>query len=316
MESNPDHKNSLFCFGYGYCCDYLGHVLQAKGGWNISGTTRDTSKRALLKENGINAYLFDYEKPLGDPHKFLEGVTHVLISTPPNDDGDPTYSMHADDILAMPNLKWVGYLSSTAVYGNRDGEVVDEYSEVRPTSQRGTRRAKAEEQWRTLGRKENLPIHIFRIAGIYGPARSALDTVRAGVARRIVKEGQVFSRIHVDDIVQTLIASMLNPNPGNVYNLADDEAAPSHEVIAYACELLGVESPPTVPFEDANLPPIARSFYLDNKRVSNEKIKRDLGIKLLHPDFKSGLEACLKGEREMHEKFRSGWNAGSLAAQD
>ncbi len=316
MESNSDHKNSLFCFGYGYCCDYLGHELQKRGDWRIAGTTRDKNKRAMMKEQGIKAFLFDYEKPLVDPHHFLKDVTHILISTPPNDNGDPTYLMHVEDILEAPNLKWVGYLSSTAVYGNRDGELVDELSEVRPTSQRGSRRAKAEEQWRTLGRTRGLPIHTFRIAGIYGAGRSALDTVRAGIARRIVKEGQVFSRVHVDDITQCLLASMLDPDPGAVYNISDDEAAPSHEVITYACELLGIEPPPVVMFEDANLPPIAQSFYLDNKRTSNEKIKRELGIKLFHPDFKSGLRACLEDEKQTQKNFRTHWNAGSLAAQD
>lgn len=316
MESDSNIKNSLFCFGYGYCCDYLGLNLQKSDNWRVAGTTRDKSKRELMKERGIKSYLFDYQKPLVDPQLFLRDVTHILISTPPSDMGDPTFLMHAEDILNAPNLKWVGYLSSTAVYGNRDGEMVDELSEVRPTSQRGTRRKTAEEQWRTLGRTEGLPIHTFRIAGIYGPSRSALDTVRARAARRIVKEGQVFSRVHVDDIVNVLKASMLDPDPGAVYNICDDEAAPSHEVITYACELLDIEPPPLIPFEEANLPPIAQSFYLDNKRTSNEKIKRELGVKLLHPDFKSGLRACLEGEKQIKRNFRSNWNAGSLAAQE
>lgn len=312
-DQSEQKKNKLFCFGYGYCSDYLGMEMQKRGGWEIAGTTRDKGKRALMRDRGIKAFLFDYEQPLEDPHLFFKDVTHLLISTPPNDLGDPAYLMHAEDILHIPTLKWVGYLSSTAVYGNRDGAWVDEKSEVRPSSQRGSRRARAEEQWRILGRKNGLPIHIFRLAGIYGPNRSALDSVRAGIARRIIKEGQVFSRVHVDDVVQTLLASMANPNPGAIYNLCDDEAAPSHEVIAHACEMLGVEPPPLVPFEEANLPPMARSFYADNKRVSNEKIKKELGITLRHPDFESGLQACLEGEKRMKAKFRSDFGGGQSA---
>jgi nucleoside-diphosphate-sugar epimerase len=224
-------------------------------------------------------------------------VTHLLVSTPPDDHGDPTFLMHADDILALPTLKWVGYLSSTGVYGDRDGGWVDESSEVRPTSKRGSRRAKAEDQWMSLFFKNGLPVHIFRLAGIYGPGRSALDSVRAGVARRIDKPGHAFSRVHVDDIVQVLIASMNKPNPGAIYNIADDNAAPSHEVIAHACELLGLAPPPLIPFDEADMVPIARSFYADNKRVRNDRIKNELGVELLYPDYRSGLAACLAWER-------------------
>ena len=191
-----DSSNKLFCFGYGYTCDYLGYDLLNKG-WSVAGTTRDLDKRQSMKQNGVKAYVFDYRKPLADPSYFFNNVTHLLISTPPSDDGDPVYLVHADDILSIPTLKWVGYLSSTAVYGNRGGEWVDESTELRPTSIRGSRREKAEQQWLSLFTKNNLPVHIFRLAGIYGPQRSALDSVRAGVARRINKPGHVFSRIHM-----------------------------------------------------------------------------------------------------------------------
>jgi nucleoside-diphosphate-sugar epimerase len=290
-------NGSLFCFGYGYSGDHLGHALREIGGWQVSGTTRDLEKKAQMQEHGIRAFLFDYQKPLNDPQLFLRGVTHLLVSTPPDDHGDPTFLMHADDILALPTLKWVGYLSSTGVYGDRDGGWVDESSEVRPTSKRGSRRAKAEDQWMSLFFKNGLPVHIFRLAGIYGPGRSALDSVRAGVARRIDKPGHAFSRVHVDDIVQVLIASMNKPNPGAIYNIADDNAAPSHEVIAHACELLGLAPPPLIPFDEADMVPIARSFYADNKRVRNDRIKNELGVELLYPDYRSGLAACLAWER-------------------
>lgn len=286
----------LFCFGYGYTCDYLAHELMSRGGWTIGGTTRDVEKRAFLRSRGVKAHLFDYEHPLGDPYFILEGTTHLLISTPPDDRGDPTFNMHASDILRIPTLEWVGYLSTTGVYGDRDGGTVDEYSEIRPNSKRGSRRVRAEQEWLSLLQSNGVPVHIFRLAGIYGPGRSALDSVRAGVARRINKPGQVFNRIHVEDIVQVLIASMGKPNPGAAYNLADDDPVPSWEVITYTCELLGITPPPILPYNEADMAPIARSFYNDNKRVLNNRIKEELGVTLKYPDYKRGIDACLAAE--------------------
>lgn len=287
----------LFCFGYGYTCDYLGHALMEEGGWQISGTTRDPDKKKILVERGIRAHLFDYEHPLSDPHEYLKDTTHLLISTPADDEGDPSFLMHAQDILSIPTLEWVGYLSTTGIYGDREGGWVDESSEIRPSSKRGSRRALAEQQWFSLLTSYGLPVHSFRLAGIYGPGRSALDSVRAGVARRINKPGHAFNRIHVEDIVQVLRASIERPAPGQCYNLADDDPVPSHEVIAYACALLGVAVPRLIPFEEADMAPIALSFYKDNKRVRNDKIKQALGIRLIYPDFRKGLEGCLAAER-------------------
>ncbi len=288
----------LFCFGYGYTCDYLGHELNQRGGgvWTMAGTTRDPDKRAALRARGVQAHLFDEESPLADPYYAMEGTTHVVISTPPDDDGDPAFLVHAEDILRIPTIEWVGYLSTTGVYGDRQGGWVDEDSELNPTSRRGTRRVNAEQQWLSLMKIHKLPVHVFRLAGIYGPGRSALDSVRAGVARRINKPGHTFARIHVEDIANTLIASMAKPNPGQVYNVCDDEPAPSHEVIACACELLGQPTPPLVDFDEANLAPITRSFYMDNRKVRNERIKSELGVKLKYPDFRAGLRGCLEAE--------------------
>ncbi len=287
----------LFCFGYGYTCDYLGHELFSSGqDWKIFGTTRDSEKQQNLCARQIEAHIFDYEHPLADPLYFMDGTTHVLISTPPNDDGDPTFLMHAQDILRIPTVEWVGYLSTTGVYGDRNGEWVDETSEVRPTAQRGSRRAKAEEQWTSLLKSHGLPVHIFRLAGIYGPGRSALDSVRAGAARRINKPGHAFGRVHVEDIVQVLLASIANPKPGEIYNVTDGNPAPSHEVIAYACELLGRPAPPLVNFDEADLAPMVRSFYMDNRRVSNRKILEELGVQLKYENYEAGLRGCLKAE--------------------
>lgn len=290
-------EKHLFCFGHGYCCDYLGQTLMAAGGWRISGTTRDSDKKELMRDRGIRPFTFSEDHPLADPLYILRDVTHILISTPPNDEGDPSFLMHAQDICTLKNIEWIGYLSTTGAYGDRAGGVVDETSEVRPTSIRGTRRAKAEEQWLSLFKSHDLPVHVFRLAGIYGPGRSALDSVRAGVARRIDKPGHAFSRIHVDDIVQVLQASIAKPAPGNIYNLCDDEPVPSHMVIDYACKLLGLPSPPLIPYEKADLAPITRSFYADNKRVSNEKIKTALGVQLKYPSYREGLQACLAEEK-------------------
>lgn len=286
----------LFCFGYGYTCDYLGYSLEQTSQWILAGTTRDPEKRERLKGQGIETYIFDYEHPLPDPQFILQDVTHLLISTPPGDDGDPTFLAHAPDIFQLPNLEWVGYLSTTAVYGDRNGEWVDETSEVRPSSKRGSRRAKAEEQWLSLYQSHGLPVHVFRLAGIYGPGRSALDSIRAGVARRINKPGHVFGRIHVEDIVNVLEASFRRPNPGSVYNVSDGNPAPSHEVIAYACKLLGRDPPPLIDFEEADLAPITRSFYNDNRRVSSKKITEELGVQLKYKNYEEGLKGCLAAE--------------------
>lgn len=302
----------LFCFGYGYTCDYLGHELSQLGGgaWRLFGTTRDPEKRATLRARGVQVYNFDADHPLLDPLDIMEETTHVVISTPPDDEGDPAFLTHAEDILKIPGIEWVGYLSTTGVYGDRQGGWVDENSELRPSSRRGTRRVLAEEQWLSLHKSHGLPVHVFRLAGIYGPGRSALDSVRAGVARRINKPGHAFARIHVEDIVNVLIASMARPNPGAIYNVCDDAPAPSHEVIACACELLGRNAPPLVEFDDANLAPITRSFYMDNRKVKNDRIKTELGVKLKYPDFRAGLRGCLEAENHALTALRAFTGSG------
>ncbi|HNB27684.1 MAG TPA: SDR family oxidoreductase, partial [Alphaproteobacteria bacterium] len=257
----------LFCFGLGYSAGFLARDLIAKG-WRVSGTCRSTDKQAMLRGQGIVAHLFDRDRPLADAAEALRGVTHLLSSVPPDEAGDPVLDLHREAVDAVaPGLAWIGYLSTTGVYGDRAGGWVDENSALTPSGARGARRVAAERAW--LGLRQ--PAHLFRLAGIYGPGSSALDTVRAGRAKRVVKPGQVFSRIHVDDIVQVLEASMARPDPGAAYNVCDDDAAPPADVIAYACQLLGVAPPPEVPFAEADLSPMARSFYDDNKRVDNKR---------------------------------------------
>ena len=285
-----DTTGKLFCFGLGYSAEALAMALLAEG-WRVAGTTRDAATRARLAAAGCEMFLFGRTAPLADADAALAGTTHLLSSVPPDDAGDPVLDCHTAAIGALSTLRWVGYLSTTGVYGDRDGGWVDESAPRAPTGGRGERRVAAEDGWLELWRRHGVPVHLFRLAGIYGPGRNALETVRSGRARRIVKPGQVFSRIHVDDIVQTLRASMNRPNPGAAYNVCDDEPAPPQDVIAYACRLLGVAPPPEVALEDAALSPMARSFYRDNKRVANGRIKDELGVRLAWPNYRAGLAA-------------------------
>jgi len=283
----------LLCFGFGYTAQALARALGR--GWSITGTGRGGEAPAAPRSGNFHWLRFDRD------HSFeraaFAGVTHVLLSVPPDEAGDLVFERHRDDIAAIPGPAWLGYLSTTGVYGNRDGGWVDESSALQPSGVRGRRRVAAEAAWLDLWCGRNLPVHVFRLAGIYGPGRSPFDALRDGTAQRVDKPGQVFSRIHVDDIAQVLMASIARPHPGTVYNVCDDEPAASADVIAHAAELLGVPVPPLVPFEAAELSPMARSFYDDNKRVSNALIKRELGISLRYPNYRDGLAAILAAER-------------------
>jgi len=288
------HKN-LFCFGLGYSAQSLISLLRQRepGQWRFSGTVRSADKAASFATQGIAAQVFDGSAPLPQPSLLAE-ATHLLISAPAEQGGgDPVLRQHAADIAARQGLQWIGYLSTTGVYGDKQGAWVDETMPMTPSQERGRRRAEAEAGWLALHSQHGQPVHTFRLAGIYGPGRSALDNLRAGKARRIVKPGQYFSRIHVDDIAQVLAASIARPNPGASYNVADDEPAPPQDVIAYGAELLGIPAPPEVPFEQAEMTPMARSFYAENKRVSNRRIKQELGVHLLYPTYREGLKALL-----------------------
>ena len=286
----------LFCFGLGYSPLVLAGRLLPRG-WRVAGTTRSPEKAASLAERGIEAFLFDDARPLDDPARALAGTTHLLSAVPPGNGpaADPVAAAHGLDLLRLEGLRWAGYLSTTGVYGDHGGGWVDEDTPREPGTRRGRARKEAEDAWLDLGRR-GLPIHLFRLPGIYGPGRSALDSLRAGTARRVDKPGQVFSRIHVEDIATVLEASMVQPNPGAAYNVCDDEPAPGHEVIAHAARLLGVEPPPLVPFEEAGLSPMAASFYADSKRVRNDRIKRELGVTLAYPSYREGLGAQRNGE--------------------
>ncbi len=282
----------LFCFGLGYSARALAARLTARG-WTIAGTTRSREKADALRAAGIETFLFDRNAPLEAAAEALQGTTQLLLSVPPDGAGDPVLDHHGDDIAACRSIVWAGYLSTTGVYGDRDGGWVDEDSACQPTGERGRRRLAAEQAWCALMSRAGTPVHRFRLAGIYGPGRNALATVRRGRAQRIDKPGQVFSRVHVDDIAAVLEASILRPWPGRAYNVCDDNPAPPAEVIAHACALLDQQPPPLIPFDQAELSAMARSFYRDNKRVSNRRIKEELGVTLSYPDYRAGLAALL-----------------------
>ena len=285
-------ERRLLCFGLGYSACALASLLAADG-WSVRGTSRRPAP-AGPPETACEMYRFDREHPL--PEAAFAGVTHLLVSVPPDAAGDPVLYVHAGDIAALPALVWLGYLSTTGVYGDRGGGWVDEGSELRPTGERGRRRVAAEAGWLDLWHRRGLPVHVFRLAAIYGPGRSPFAALRAGTAKRIDKPGQVFSRIHVDDLASVLLASMARPRPGGIYNVCDDEPAPPEAVVAHAATLLAVPPPPLVPFGQAELSPMARSFYDDNKRVSNASLKAELGVVLRYPNYRAGLAAILAAE--------------------
>ncbi len=282
----------ILFFGLGFSAGVLAARLHAKG-WTIAATSRSAEGAAKIAAKGYRGLVFDGTSPL--PADSFEGVTHVVISAPPDRTGDPVLRQHAADFGARAaQFQWVAYLSTTGVYGDHGGGIVTEDTPLTPNTERGERRLEAETQWLALWRDHGLPVHLFRLAGIYGPGRNQLVSLLDGTAKRVIKPGQVFSRIHVEDIGNVLEASIARPHPGRAYNVCDDEASPPQDVVAYGAELLGLPVPPDIPFEQAELSPMARSFYADSKRVSNERIKAELGVKLSYPTYREGLGALAK----------------------
>ncbi|MGE0736735.1 MAG: SDR family oxidoreductase [Alphaproteobacteria bacterium] len=282
---------TLFCFGLGYSAERLARALRAEN-WRVRGTVRDAARAERLKALGFEMHSFDGTRALAD-RGALDAATHVLLSIPPDATGDPALKFHRDSFARGKALQWLGYFSTTGVYGDRGGAWVDENDDLRPSSARARQRVEAERAWLDLQRESGVAVHIFRLPGIYGPGRSAFDQLRAGTAKRIDKPGQFFSRIHVDDIAGALRASIARPNPGAVYNVCDDEPAPASDVVAFAAHLLGVEPPPLEPYEPDRLTPMAASFYQDNRRVRNARLKAELGYVLRYPTYREGLRAIL-----------------------
>lgn len=277
---------TLLSFGHGFSARALTPLLLARG-WRIIGTTRSEGKAAALAALGVEPLIW----PGSDVSGALQTADALLLSAAPGEDGDPVLNVLQEDIVAVARrVEWVGYLSTTGVYGDRGGDWVDETSDLTPSTKRGQLRVDAEAAWAAV---PHLPLHVFRLAGIYGPGRGPFAKVRSGKARRIIKAGQVFSRIHVEDIAQVLQASLDRPRPGAIYNLCDDDPAPPQDVIAYAAQLLGLPAPPEEDFETAEMTPMARSFYAESKKVRNELIKNELGVTLKYPNYRAGLEAMM-----------------------
>ena len=282
-DNLPMTHGTLLSLGHGYTAQALARRLLPRG-WRIVGTTRDAGKAEALRAQGVEALVW----PGAALGPALGDATHLLSSIAPTEDGDPVLNRLADEIAAT-DLCWAGYLSTTGVYGDHDGAWVDEATPPAPSTRRGAWRVVAERDWSALG----LPLHVFRLAGIYGPGRGPFAKVRDGTARRIVKPGQVFSRIHVDDAARLLEASMSRPAPGTVCNVCDDDPAPPQDVIGHAAQLLGMQPPPEERWDEAALSDMARSFYAENKRVRNDRMRAILGGPLLYPDYRSGLEALI-----------------------
>ncbi|MBR9844486.1 MAG: SDR family oxidoreductase, partial [Rhodobacteraceae bacterium] len=265
--------HTLLCLGYGYSAQALARRLLPQG-WRVIGTTRSDEKADALRADGVEPLLWPC-----DLAEALEGVSHVLTSVAPDGEGDPVLR-EGRKALTEARLDWVGYLSTTGVYGDHDGGWVDEETPTGAATERGQRRVRAEQEWLGI---EGLPVHVFRLAGIYGPGRGPFAKLRRGVAQRIIKKNQIFSRIHVEDIARVLEASIARPNPGRIYNVCDNDPQPPEIVLEHAAELLGIMPPPAVPFEEAEMTPMARSFYADSKRVRNDRIKDELGVRLAYP---------------------------------
>ena len=276
--------------GHGYSAGFLTPLLRAEG-WQVSGTTRGDAGRVAAA--GATPLLWP-----GDEAAVRQAVAEadaVLVSAGPDRGVDPVLAAFGAAI-AQARPGWLGYLSTTGVYGDQAGGWVDETAPCAPSTRRGRERLAAEQGWQALAAAHDLPLHIFRLAGIYGPGRGPFAKLRAGTARRIVKPGQIFSRIHAEDIAQVLLASIKAPCPGAVYNVCDDDPAPPEAVIGHAAELLGLPLPPAEDFASAEMTPMARSFYAESKRVANDRIKRELGVQLRYPDYRAGLAALARAE--------------------
>ena len=301
--------SSLLCFGMGYSAVELGRRLVPRG-WAVAGTSMSAAGAAQLEAQGFEGHVFeghatthatthdDDIRPL-QPRLAarLDTVTHAVISVPPDVNGDPVLRSFGRALTDAPNLKWFGYLSTIGVYGDHQGGWVDETTPPKPGSVRSRRRVDAENAWLEFGARTGCHVQIFRLAGIYGPGRSAIDNVRDGSARRIIKPGQVFNRTHVADIASVLEAAIARPGHDTIFNVTDDEPAPPQDVIAFAAELLNVPVPPGINFADATFSTMGRSFYSENKRVRNERIKKELGVKLQYPTYREGLAALAKTTR-------------------
>ena len=286
--------SKLLAFGLGYSARVLAQRL-TRDGWSITGTSRTAEVAGKIDLSGWHGIVFDGTRPSPDVSKALAATTHILLSVPPGQSGDPVLIHHGAEIAASQSVRWIGYLSTVGVYGDHQGRWVDETTPATPGSDRARRRLAAELAWLDLatGNHTERRVTIFRLPGIYGPGRSAIDSLLCGTARRIIKPGQVFNRIHVDDLATALTASMSGQGTFSTYNIADNEPCAPEDVTSHAAVLLGLTAPPAIPFEAAELSPMARSFYAESKRVSNRRLRSDLNVELGYPTYREGLAAIV-----------------------
>ena len=285
-----------FFFGLGFSSLRSAAAMQAQGFDRVGGTVRGHDKAERLRAAGLDAVLFDGTAPGPDIANRLAGASHIVLSIAPDEEGDPVLRHHRADLDAAQNLEWLCYYSTVGVYGDFGGDWIDETAPLVPRNMRSDRRVLAEQAWRDYAAERGLPLCILRLAGIYGPGRSTFDKLRAGTARRVIKPGQVFNRIHVEDIARVTALAAQRRLAGT-YNLADDEPAPPQDVIEYAARMIGLNVPPDLPFETAEMTPMQKSFYRDNKRVSNAAIKKALGVGMLYPNYRDGLAHILGTEK-------------------
>lgn len=287
----------LFCFGLGYSAEALVRLHHGTFA-SVAGTVRNAEKAARLRGEGVEAHVHAGGAPTFAAADALRRADALLVSAPPDADGDPMLKDFGGALARADRLSIVVYLSTVGVYGDHGGDWVDEATPAAPVSERGRRRLAAEEAWAAFGAKTGAAVQLHRLAGIYGPGRNALEDLKAGVARRIVKPGQAFNRIHVEDIAGAAAAGLARADVAGPINVCDDEPAPPQDVVAFAAGLLGAPAPPEIPFEQADLSEMGRSFYAENKRCRNLRLKGTLGYRLRHPTYREGLRALLQGSRD------------------
>ena len=290
----------LLILGLGYTGDHIATEQSARGA-QITGTVQSLSKASLLCRVGVTVRVFSPSQRDPELLADIQLCDALLVSIPPGRDGDPALNAFSAVIASAPRLQWIGYLSTIGVYGDHRGQWVDENTPTAPDSERSIRRLRAEQAWLDLGDASHKAVHVFRLAGIYGPCRNQLVQFAKGTARRIIKPGQVFNRIHVQDIASTVNASLKRPRAGAIYNVTDNEPAPPQDVVSYAASLLGRDPPPEIPIEDAELTPMGRTFYQDNKRVMNRLLSSELGVELKYPTYREGLAALLDPAMQVSE---------------
>ena len=280
---------NVFVFGLGYSSMHF--ATSVRGLHVCAGTVTSREKAERLKTQGVEAFVFSPDECDADIPARIAAADALLVSIPPDEDGDPVLNRFGDEVANASGLKRIVYLSTVGAYGDHQGAWIDETTACHPTNARSIERLKAEDGWLTLGQRARKAVHILRLSGIYGPGSNALVNLKRGTARRIIKKGQVFNRIHVEDIGRAIVACLAYEGGSAIWNVTDDLPAPPQDVVEYAARLMGVEPPPEIDFDTAPLSPMARSFYAECKRVSNKAMKDKLGVVLAYPTYREALDA-------------------------